>query len=59
MKHDDFEDVLKIDTSFLVLRVSCLLQEFKFPSKGLGYLMGHRWGTTMVLTNKKKVKLSP
>jgi hypothetical protein len=28
-----------------MLRVSCVLQEFKFDSKCLGYLKGHCWRT--------------
>jgi hypothetical protein len=49
MKRPDFEDVLKIvKWEFQVLRVSCVLQEFKFPPKFLSYLKGHRWGSVVV-----------
>jgi hypothetical protein len=37
---------------FQVLWISCLLQEFKFPPKCLGYLTGHRRGAPAVLTEK-------
>jgi hypothetical protein len=49
----DFGDVLKIFKFFQVLRVSCALEESKFLSTFLGYLMGHRWGVPTVLTYKK------
>jgi hypothetical protein len=42
MKIPNFFDVLKRDKLFFqVFRVSCLLREFKFPPKFLGYLTGH------------------
>jgi hypothetical protein len=44
MKRPGFGDVLKIGNFFRVLRVSCVLQEFKIPPKFLDYLTGHRWG---------------
>jgi hypothetical protein len=51
VKHPDFGDILKIDKwSFQVLRLSCTLQEFKFPPKFLDYLRGHRWGVPLVVT---------
>jgi hypothetical protein len=37
-----------------VLRVSCILQEFKFPPKFFGYLTGHHWGA-VVISNKDGV----
>lgn len=44
MKRSDFGDFLKIDKYFFqVLRVSCLLQDIKFPSTFLGYLTDHPW----------------
>jgi hypothetical protein len=33
---------------FKVLRVSYILQEFKFPPKFLGYLTGHHWGAVVI-----------
>jgi hypothetical protein len=39
-------------THYWVLSVSRLLQEFKFPPKLLGYLMGLRWGAPAVLMQK-------
>jgi hypothetical protein len=43
----DFGDVLKTGMwCYLVLRMSCILQEFKFPPTFLGYLTGHRLGRT-------------
>jgi hypothetical protein len=50
-KHPDFEGVLKIGKwlFFLqVVRVSCLLQEFKFTPIFLGYLTSHRWGAVVI-----------
>jgi hypothetical protein len=35
---------------FQVLRVSFLLQDFKFKPKFLSYLTGHCWGTPTELT---------
>jgi hypothetical protein len=49
MKCLDFGDVLKYTNGFLqVLRVSCILQEFKFSPKFVGYPTGHRWGAIVV-----------
>jgi hypothetical protein len=39
-----------------MLRVSCLLQEFKFPTKYLSYFTGHRWGA-VVIAGKDGVSL--
>jgi hypothetical protein len=53
MKRLDFGDVLRIGKwggRVQVLRISCLLQQLKFPPKFLGYLTGHRWGILTVLT---------
>jgi hypothetical protein len=54
MKQPDFivQDVYnEIDKLFIqVLRLSCALQEFKFPPKYLGYLRGHLWGALPVLS---------
>jgi hypothetical protein len=33
-----------------VKRAFRVLQEFEFPPTFLGYLMGHRWGATTMLT---------
>jgi hypothetical protein len=53
MKLPDFGDILKIGLFFIeALRVSCVLQEFKFMPKFLGYLTDHRWGVPKVLTWK-------
>jgi hypothetical protein len=46
MKRPEFEDVLRIGKCFL--QVSCILQEFKFPPKFLGYLTGHRLGAVVI-----------
>jgi hypothetical protein len=41
---------------FHVLRVTCVLQQFRFPSKLLDYLRGHCWGwRRSVLISKIKV----
>jgi hypothetical protein len=49
LKIPDFEHVLKIGKCrFRVLYIFCLLQEFKFQPKYLGYLTGHRWGAALI-----------
>jgi hypothetical protein len=49
MKRPDFREFLKIGKCFFqVLRVSCVLQEFKFLPKVLCYLTGHRWGAVVI-----------
>jgi hypothetical protein len=43
MKRPDFGNDLKVGEWFLrMLRIFCILEEFKFPHKYLGYLTGHR-----------------
>jgi hypothetical protein len=46
------------NVSFQVLRVSWILQEFKFSPKFVGCLTGHRWGTPAVLTSIDCFKLN-
>jgi hypothetical protein len=47
----NFSDVLKIGKCFpfQVLRVPCVLQEFKFPNKFLGHFTGDSWGEPKVI----------
>jgi hypothetical protein len=47
-KRPDFEDVSKIGDVFQVLRVSCVLQEFRILPKFLGYLTAHRWEAVVI-----------
>jgi hypothetical protein len=56
-KRPDFGDILNIRKLFQVLSVCCLLQNFRFPSKSLGYLIGHREGSPIVLTNGAHVEV--
>jgi hypothetical protein len=51
MKHPDSGEVFKREEwGFQVLSLSCVVQDFKFPPKLLGYLKDHRWGASTVLT---------
>jgi hypothetical protein len=53
MKRPEFGGILKMYKFFFqVLRVPCLLKEYKSPPKYLGYLTGHGWGAPTVLTEK-------
>jgi hypothetical protein len=51
MKRPVFEDVLKIINGFSGGKALCLLWQFKFPTKCLGYFTGHHWGV-VVITRK-------
>jgi hypothetical protein len=55
VKRPEFENVLKSRQMFFqMLRFSCLLQEFKFTPKFLGYLTDHRW-SALVISRKDDV----
>jgi hypothetical protein len=54
MKPPEFGGVPKIGKySFHVLRISCIIHEFKYPPKFLGCLMGHRWRAPTLLRKKR------
>jgi hypothetical protein len=53
MKRPDFGGVLKIVNFFFqMLKVSSVLQEFKFRPIFWGYLTDHRWGAPTALMYK-------